>query len=267
MPDDEKIEESGAGVTRDGTDGTDAARRSAWGGAVKVMRRSFDDGALEQVYQSYCQRCRESDLDCFFLTGCLIAVHTAVGLSLEQDAQSPLESGPRALAGAAVSVVVALAMASLGFYVRHRKRAKRTDGPLESGGEPEAPGQPDRLTFVAWLVANVLILAVLVAAPACHAGSRALTWLLLVNFLTCITLPLRLRVCSALTVCASLAFVALSACVALEPDDAARALDAANGTRPVRNDSLPAAPFAPSFHQQVRVCVLSLLASSSRVAS
>ena len=267
MPGDEKIDENGAKVTSvEKRTSFDAARETAWKGAVKVVRRSFDDGALEQVYQSYCQRCRESDLDCFFLTGCLIAVHTAVGLSLEQETASLLDSGPRALAGAALSVVVAVAMASLGFYVRHRKqRAKRTDRLLESGGEPEAHGQADRLTYVAWTVANVLILAVLVAMPQWDSGSRALTWLLLVNFLTCITLPLRLRVCSALTVSASLIFVVLSACLTIQaPEEAAKLLDELNNTQSF-NDSLPAVPFAPSFRQQVRLFGLKFLHKVAKV--
>lgn len=265
----EKTEENGAKVNDDPVTGTPVVAAAAaaaaaadgpekpaipqeggWKGAVKVIRRSFDDGALELVYQSYCQRCRESDLDCFFLTGFLIAVHTAVGLSLEQQHEPVLQ----VLAGAAVSVVLAVAMASLGFYVRHRKRTGQTGRLMESGGGSEEPGGgADRLTYVAWIVANVLILAVFVATPPWDRGSRALTWLLLVNFLTCITLPLRLRVCSALTISSSLVFVVLSAWTRLNPDEM-HPFDISNGTRSsADNSSIPAPPSgnAPDFRQQV----------------
>jgi len=193
-----------------------AAGRPSWTIGTKVIHRAFDDTALEELYQNYCQRSRESDLDCFFLTGCLVAVHSAVSFSLKQQDQA-LQS--RVLIGAGVSSVVAVAQASLGFYIRGRKKknsaADRQEAIDNGGHQQAAPAavvtSTGRLTYAAWLLANVLILGLLAVVPSSDQGTRALTWLLLINFLTCVTLPLRLRVCLFLTSITSLLFLAVSA--------------------------------------------------------
>lgn len=183
---------------------------------TKVIRRAFDDQALEELYQKYCQRSKESDLDCFFLTGCLVAVHTAVSLSLKQQAADAFQ--PLVLVCAGVSSVVAVAQASLGFYIRGRKKTAGDQATLDVGQPPAATTTAaaavtsiGRLTYTAWLLANVLILGLLAVVPTFDHGTRALTWLLLVNFLTCVTLPIRLRVCLLLTSAASLLFLVVSA--------------------------------------------------------
>ena len=185
-----------------------------WTIGTKVIRRAFDDQALEELYQRYCQRSKESDLDCFFLTGCLVAVHTAVSLSLKQQAADAFQ--PFVLVCAGVSSVVAVAQASLGFYIRGRKKAANDEAALGGGQVTAAAAaaavtSTGRLTYAAWLLANVLILGLLAVVPSFDHGTRALTWLLLVNFLTCVTLPIRLRVCLLLTSAASLLFLVVSA--------------------------------------------------------
>ena len=194
-------------------DAGNTSGRTPWTIGTKVIHRAFDDIALEELYQKYCQRSRESDLDCFFLTGCLVAVHSAVSFSLKQQDQD-LQS--RVLIGAGVSSVVAVAQASLGFYIRGRKKMKN---PAEDdGGHQQAAAaaaavvtSTSRLTYAAWLLANVLILGLLAVIPSSDQSTRALTWLLLINFLTCVTLPLRLRVCLLLTSITSLLFLVVSA--------------------------------------------------------
>ena len=186
------------------SDGRNALRR--------VVSRAFEDKALEEAYQTYVQRSKSSDLDCFFLTGCLVAVHTAVCLSLEQqaittaDPTAPPHVG--VLVSAGFSCIVALTMASLGFFIRSRKPSDPAAAAAAAGAASPRPAISitDRLIFTAWLLANVLIVAQLVFVPI----SWALTWLLLFNFLTCITLSVRLRVCLLLTSSASLLFLALS---------------------------------------------------------
>lgn len=179
-------------------------------GATRVVRRAFEDQALEEAYQTYVKGTKASDLDCFFLTGCLVAVHAAVSLSLEQQATSAADPAAFPHVGVVVtagfSCIVALAMASLGFYIRSRKPSD--PGAAAAGAAPSRPRIPiaDRLIFTAWLLANVLILGELVFVPT----SWALTWLLLFNFLTCITLSARLRVCLLLTSSSSVLFLALS---------------------------------------------------------
>lgn len=168
----------------------------------RVIRRAFDDPKLEEAYQAFIQRSKASDLDCFFLTGCLVAVHATVTLSLEQN-QTTTAASPQVnvLVSAGFSSIVAIAMASLGFYIRSRNHKAVTVDPT-----PAPVIVTDRLLYAAWLLANVLILAQLVFVPT----SWALTWLLLVNFLTCITLSVRLRICLLLTTGSSLLFLALS---------------------------------------------------------
>ncbi|XP_046444965.1 adenylate cyclase type 3-like [Daphnia pulex] len=196
-----------------------AAGRPSWTVGTKVIHRAFDDIALEELYQNYCQRSRESDLDCFFLTGCLVAVHSAVSFSLKQQDQA-LQS--RVLIGAGVSSVVAVAQASLGFYIRGRKKKKNSAATATAGRQADQQAaaaaaaaavvtSTGRLTYASWLLANMLILGLLAFVPSSDQGSRALTWLLLINFLTCVTLPLRLRVCLFLTSITSLLFLAVSA--------------------------------------------------------
>lgn len=197
-----------------------AAGRPSWTVGTKVIHRAFDDIALEELYQNYCQRSRESDLDCFFLTGCLVAVHSAVSFSLKQQDQA-LQS--RVLIGAGVSSVVAVAQASLGFYIRGRKKKKNSAAAATAGRQADQQAaaaaaaaaavvtSTGRLTYASWLLANMLILGLLAFVPSSDQGSRALTWLLLINFLTCVTLPLRLRVCLFLTSITSLLFLAVSA--------------------------------------------------------
>ncbi|KAI9551671.1 hypothetical protein GHT06_022007 [Daphnia sinensis] len=200
----------------DGNDETtgQATGRASWTIGTKVIHRAFDDVALEELYQKYCQRSRESDLDCFFLTGCLVAVHSAISFSLKQPEQ---ELQSRVLVGAGVSSVVAVAQASLGFYIRGRKKKNSAvDQGVDGGGHQQATAaaivtSTGRLTYAAWLLANVLILGLLAVVPSSDQGTRALTWLLLINFLTCVTLPLRLRVCLFLTSIVSLLFLAVSA--------------------------------------------------------
>ncbi|EFX83689.1 hypothetical protein DAPPUDRAFT_100369 [Daphnia pulex] len=109
----------------------------SWTVGTKVIHRAFDDIALEELYQNYCQRSRESDLDCFFLTGCLVAVHSAVSFSLKQQDQT-LQS--RVLIGAGVSSVVAVAQASLGFYIRGRKKKKNSAAAATEGFTIEVLG-------------------------------------------------------------------------------------------------------------------------------
>lgn len=221
----------------------------------KVIRRAFGDRALEDLYLNYCQRSRESDLDCFFLTGCLVAVHTAVALSLKQLANFDQEFESRVLICAGVSSVVAVAQASLGFYIRGRKTVGNVlaagEG-LESAngaghsGQQQAANVTGRLTYTAWLLANVLILGLLALVPSPDQGTRALTWLLLVNFLTFVTLPLRLRVCLLLTSVASLLFLVVSAFNSWDvPVEMASA--------PADASPLPSvtASSRPSLHQQV----------------
>lgn len=205
-------------VAADGNDETTGTGRPSLTIGTKVIHRAFDDMALEELYQKYCQRSRESDLDCFFLTGCLVAVHSAVSFSLKQQ-DSDQQS--RVLIGAGVSSVVAVAQASLGFYIRGRKKKKKNPADNDNGGHQQASSataaaaavvtSTGRLTYAAWLLANVLILGLLAVVPSSDQGSRALTWLLLINFLTCVTLPLRLRVCLFLTSITSLLFLIVSA--------------------------------------------------------
>ena len=202
----------------DGNDETTGTGRPSLTIGTKVIHRAFDDMALEELYQKYCQRSRESDLDCFFLTGCLVAVHSAVSFSLKQQDQ---DQQSRVLIGAGVSSVVAVAQASLGFYIRGRKKKKKKNpADNDNGGHQQASSSATaaavvtstgRLTYAAWLLANVLILGLLAVVPSPDQGTRALTWLLLINFLTCVTLPLRLRVCLFLTSITSLLFLIVSA--------------------------------------------------------
>lgn len=247
--------------TLDGNDerADDTRTKTGWSQiGSKIFRRVFDDQEVEELYQSYCQRSRESDLDCFFLTGCLVAVHAAVSFSLQQhrldrhqqllldasdsggggqqleqqpdhdvagnvvDQQQQQPAGPGlvewpVLICAGVSSVVAVAQASLGFYIRGRKtmagRAGTVDQGLDSGaGQHHAPtavtSTIGRLTYAAWLLANVLILALMAVVPS--SNQSTFTWLLLVNFLTFVTLPLQLRVCLLLTSAASFIFLVLS---------------------------------------------------------
>lgn len=197
----EEEDKTSAGVANDGRSLEPVAGRDGWAiFGAKVIRRAFDDQTVEELYLKYVQRSRESDLDCFFLTGCLVAVHTAVSLSLKQ--QQDDES--RILVCAGVSSVVAVAQASLGFYIRSRKTS--SDGDDEELGQ-QATAVTGRLTYASWLLANMLILGLQAAVP----SQNALAWLLLVNFLTCVTLPLRLRVCLLLTSAASLIFLIASA--------------------------------------------------------
>lgn len=172
----------------------------------RVIQRAFEDRTLEEAYQTYVQRSKAADLDCFFLTGCLVAVHATVSLlSLEQHAVTDGEmSTPsvKVLVCTGFSSIVAITMASLGFYIRGRNSRTPDD-------EASVPGTPitDRLLYFAWLLANVLILSQLILVPPV---SWSLTWLLLFNFLTCITLSVRLRICLLLTSGASLFFLGLS---------------------------------------------------------
>lgn len=232
-----------------------AAKAGNGSTSSKVICRAFDDLALEDLYLNYCQRWRESDLDCFFLTGCLVAVHTAVSLTLKQlgnngqdvldksnylmvngsnDPLSPevdqisndqSDGSVGILICASVSSVVAVAQASLGFYIRGRNNKAVAGGPRSSssslvqglGDHQQAANHlTGRLTYAAWLLANVLILGLLALIPSSWTtddpgSARALTWLLLVNFLTFVTLPLRLRVCLCLTGIASFIFLLVSA--------------------------------------------------------
>ena len=64
------------------------------------------------------------------------------------------------------------------------------------------------MTYTAWLSANVLMLAILELA---WPSRTAVTWFLLVNFLTCITLPLRLSIYLTLTTAVGAVFLAVSA--------------------------------------------------------
>jgi hypothetical protein len=224
-----------------------AAGRPSWTVGTKVIHRAFDDIALEELYQNYCQRSRESDLDCFFLTGCLVAVHSAVSFSLKQQDQA-LQS--RVLIGAGVSSVVAVTQASLGFYIRGRKKKKNSAAAATAGRQADQQAaaaaaaaaaavvtSTGRLTYASWLLANMLILGLLAFVPSSDQGSRALTWLLLINFLTCVTLPLRLRVCLFLTSITSLLFLAVSAFTSWDEAGIHR----------------------PTLHQQVVVVVVAVL--------
>ena len=179
---------------------TDSSR---WAAVTRLFNRHFDDSSVEELYQNYCQRTKATQhLDCFFLTGCLVAVHTAVAVALElhQSSSSSSSSGSseqvQSLVCAGLSSVLAVAQASLGFYARSGPGRKRDVA---------------WLTYTAWLLANALILGLLVLVPV--SADRPLTWLLLVNFLTCVTLPLRLRVCLLLTASCSVLFLIVSALV------------------------------------------------------
>ena len=165
-------------------------RGGCWLTFTRFVNRSFSDATLEELYQEYRQRTKASDLDCFFLTGCLVAVHSAVAISLDLQSGSQVKG----LVCAGLSSLLAVAQAAMGFYTRSR-RGRVTTGQTW-------------LTYTAWTLANLLIHGLLFLPVS---ADRPLTWLLLVNFLTCVTLPLRLHWCFGLTFVSSSFFVLFSA--------------------------------------------------------
>ena len=163
---------------------------------VLLFRRAFQDRSIEELYQRYCQHHKESDVDCFFVAACLIAIHSAVNVTCcPDDADVPLRSILLALVSAGVAVTQVL----LGLCIR-RWRQHRTE---------RASTVVLTATYTAWLLVNIIILALLHFEPTVSQWS--LTWLLLVNFLTCVTLPIRLLTCLIFTTTTGLLFVVLSA--------------------------------------------------------
>ena len=177
-----------------------------------LIRRFFSDQTVEQLYQKDRQRCKESHLDCFLTAVVLVAAHSTVSVSLTLSAADDHDPPPWAsIVLSAVSGTVALVQSCL--CLRLRCWLRPTVAAVQ------------RLTCAAWLLANVLILSLLLLPHQARLGPAAppLTWLLLVNFLTCVTLPLRLLTCLVLAFVASVLFVTVSAAAAAAAATAATA--------------------------------------------
>lgn len=166
------------------------------GRPVWLLRRVFDDQSTEELYQRYCQHHKELDADCFFVAAFLVAAHSAAGVCFSDAGSAPPWAN---VALSLAATVVAVAQVGLGLCVRHwRLRRTKT-----------ATQVVVTATYSAWLLVNVLVLCLLATPSA--VSHLALTWLVLINFLTCVTLPFRLLTCLVFTSTTGLLLVTLSA--------------------------------------------------------
>ena len=158
----------------------------------------------EHLYQLYSQRRKLSDLDCFLVAACLVAAHNALSSWLLDQPAADQQWSAAVVSFAAVSSAAAAAQAALVVAIRWQLkwRAKR----------PPADPTPNKFVFVATYLAWFLVVGVILASIFLLWTRRwAVTWLLLINFLSITCLPLPLATCLSLTSSASLLFVAVSA--------------------------------------------------------
>ena len=184
--------------------------------ASKLIHGAFNDDSVEELYQRDCQQSKECDCDCFFAAVFLVAVHSVASVSLTSQSD---HNRWQHLLLLILSSSVALLHTCLWLYVRFSNKSQqqqqqqqqqqlRRRSSADSGDSIDGVRRSS-MAYAAWLSANVLIVAIVQLA---WPSRVALTWFLLVNFLTCITLPLRLPTCLTLTSAVSVVFLAVSAC-------------------------------------------------------
>lgn len=162
---------------------------------------AFDEPNLERLYQSYSVKQRRAGLECYVAA---TALHSVVVLVAPPDPPGDLTA--RAAAGFCLTLAAALLV-----IVRWLRRASQP--------------QCERLwpwavvPHAAWHLANAQLLIALLAAAGRVTPRDQLGWALLLVYLTYVSLPLRLRCCTALAACTCAAY--LSAASALAPTNGA----------------------------------------------
>ena len=136
----------------------------------------------EDVYQRYRQRDRQRHMDCFLACGALIGVHSGTSVLLSESSWASWVFATLCIAASAAALCAAAC-----------RRNQRW---------------PLVITYVGWLLVNSTVVGL---AGFTQPSRWMLTWLLLVNCLTSVTLPVRLPVCCALTFSTTAVFVATSA--------------------------------------------------------